>query len=103
MNNAGLSVGAFIRGPLVHTPQGIVVLAFSVLYFVIAAMLAFGFIAPPSPWLPANLLGLCLTWPFILVLLFIRSDFPVFSPSWGSAAWLGVCAVAPGAFTLWRA
>jgi hypothetical protein len=103
MNIVTPSVGAFIRGPLVHTQQGIVVLVFSALYLVAAFLFAFADVAPPSPWRQANAVGLSLVWPFILVLLFVRSGYPDFSPSWRSALWLTACAITPGALTIWRA
>jgi hypothetical protein len=103
MNTVAPSVGAFIRGPLIHTQQGIVVVVFSVLYLIAASLFAFSGVTPPSPWRQVNAIGLCLVWPFVIVLAFIRTDFPAFSPSWRSALWLSVWAIAPGAFTVWRA
>jgi hypothetical protein len=40
-------------------------------------------------------LGLCVAWPFIVFLVFIKIGLPSFAPSWTKAAFLTVCAAAP--------
>ena len=69
MDYRGQPVTALLRGPLLHTPQGIAVLAFSALYLLLAALYAFADLAPRPGWRAASIIGLCLAWPIILFLL----------------------------------
>jgi hypothetical protein len=102
MDYSGQPVAALLRGPLLHTPQGIAVLVFSAIYLLLAALFAFADLSPPPGWRAASIISLCLFWPILLFLLFVKHGEPSFAPSWGGAAWLACCALAPVVFTLWR-
>lgn len=97
----GPSVSAFVRGPLVHTPQGLVVVLFSAAYLACAAAVAAG-VEPPLGWRPFKVIGFGLFWPLVLFIQLVRMGFPSYHPSWRTTAWLGVWGIAPLAFALWR-
>ncbi|WP_157275017.1 hypothetical protein [Dechloromonas agitata] len=93
---------ALLRGPLVYTPQGLVVLASAVVYFAIAAAyLVFG-ITPPLGKDIEVVVALCLFWPFIVFLFFIKNGMPSFAPSRRGALFLSVVAGMPVLHVLWR-
>ena len=93
-------VGALIRGPLLRTPQGLVVLLFTTVYLVAAALCEFWGIVPWAGWSPERFTTLCLGWPVILFVFFVRDNQPCFLPSWSNSAWLCLCGAAPLAFVL---
>ena len=96
-------VRALLCGPLLHTPQGLAVIAFSAVYILFAALFAFTALAPPPGWRSSgNAIALCLSWPFVLLLVFMSRSQTAFSASWGETAWIGTCALAPVLFTLWH-
>jgi hypothetical protein len=95
-------IGALFRGPLLHTPQGLAVLTFSVIYLLLAALFGLADVPAPQGWRLANIVGICLSWPIVLFLMFLKYSQPSFAPSWSGALWLTICALAPVAITLWR-
>ena len=98
-------VSSFFKGPLLHTPQGIVVLACSAAYLLSALAVGVFELQPPFGWSSARFLSLSLGWPVLLLVFFIKNGQPSFRPSWPGAAWLAMCAVLPFVFVvfgLWR-
>jgi len=96
-------VTELLRGPLLHTPQGWVVIATGLLYAV-AALLGWFFgvnllVAKSS----SAFFVLCVAWPFITFLYFVRSSAPHFAPSKARAVELAITAVLPLGFAFWRA
>ncbi len=91
-------VTALLRGPLLSTPQGLVVIASCVCYSTLA--LAYGVfgLLPPFGKSTGSVVVICLSWPFIVFLLFIKEGMPSFAPSRGKAAFLAVCAAAPALY-----
>ena len=96
-------VTALLRGPLVSTPQGLVVLASSAFYWALA--LAYGVLGlvPPPGMMRGTAVVMSLAWPFIVFLLFIRDGMPSFAPSWSKAAFLAIGAAAPALWAAWDA
>lgn len=91
-----------IRGPLLHTPQGWVVLASVALYALLAlAVWLFG-VSSALGKTPGVALALCFFWPLINFLMYVRWNSPYFKASWSSAAYLLVVALAPVAYAAWR-
>jgi hypothetical protein len=97
------SIASLLRGPLISTPQGWVVVASAVLYAVLALALTVFGLSPPLGKSLGWALGLCIAWPFIVFLMFIKIGLPSFAPSWNRAAFLTVCAAAPMLGAAWRA
>ena len=101
MNYARESVGALLRGPLISTPQGLIVIASAVAY----AALAFAFLmhglTPPFSKSIASAVIVCASWPFIVFLQFIANGLPSFTPSLSRAAFLALCAAAPALYVAW--
>jgi hypothetical protein len=95
------SVAAVIRGPLVHTPQGLVVILAGVVYFGLALVFGATGITPPADQSTGSAVFFCLFWPFVLFLLFVKHGVPSFNPSWGNAAFLALCALMPVGFVIW--
>jgi len=102
MNYARESVGTLLRGPLLSTPQGFVVIASVVAY----AALAFAFLAlgltPPFGKSIASAVIVCASWPFIVFLQFVASGLPSFTPSLSRAAFLTLCAAVPALYVAWH-
>jgi hypothetical protein len=95
-------VAALLRGPLLRTPQGNVVLLFTACYLIAAVLVGlFGF-APWAGWTSGKFVAVCLAWPLILFLYFVRDNQPSFLPSWSSATWLSLCGAAPPLYMLFR-
>jgi len=92
----------FLRGPLLSTPQGWVVIGFSAIYLI------FGFLIlwiglPQIFSLKTDVLAtICFLWPGILFLYFVRVSSPSFFPSFLEAAWLCFYAIAPIGFWLYN-
>jgi hypothetical protein len=96
------SVAALFRGPLVSTPQGWVVVASAVAYAALALAFAFFGLGPPLGKGVAAAVTLCLLWPFVVFLLFVKHGLPSFAPSWSNAVFIAVCAAAPVLYFVWR-
>ena len=103
MDYGALPVTALIRGPLLHTPQGLVVLAASALYLIAATLIAVGLLPAPFRWPTWSTVGLFVFWPFVMFLLFVKWNQPDFRASWPAAVWLLLCALAPIVFGVWHA
>jgi len=95
------SVAALIRGPLVSTPQGRVVIASAVAY----AALAFAFLVlglpPPLSKSIGSTVVVCASWPFVVFLQFVAQGLPSFLPSLSGAVFLALCAAAPALYAAW--
>lgn len=103
MNYARLPITALLRGPLLHTPQGCVVLVYFVAYTIAAALVWFLQLPPPIGKTPEVFLTICLAWPFIVFLMFVRDGSPTFVASWPAAAWLILCGALPALFRIYDA
>lgn len=95
-------VTAVLSGPLLRTPQGAVVLVFSALYLLGALLFGAFDVVPPFSIRTQSVVGICVAWPLILFLLFVKEGAPSFEPSLGSAAWLAFLAVYPMGYLIWR-
>ena len=92
-----------LRGPLLHTPQGQVVIVVAIGYLALALLFGLGLVIPPiKSGVSGAIIG-CLIWPFIVFLFFVKNGLPSFKPSWFEAAFLAVCSVLPVVLVLWRA
>ena len=95
-------VSELLRGPLLHTPQGLVVVASALLY-ALAAFVAL--ILGVGSWLiksPAAYFVICFAWPFLTFLYFARSSAPGFAPSKARTFEVAVAALLPVAFAAWK-
>ena len=95
-------VSAVLSGPLLRTPQGWVVLFFSAVYLLGALLFGAFDIAPPFALRTLNAVGICIAWPFIVFLSFVKEGAPSFAPSLIRAAWLGFIAIFPVLYLIWR-
>jgi len=96
-------VSELLRGPLLHTPQGRVVLASALLY---AGFAGLGLIFGVSPLLSKSASAfflLCAAWPFITFLHFVRGSGPYFAPSIARALDLAFTALIPVGIFAWQA
>ena len=95
MNYPQLPLSALLRGPVLHTPQGMVLLVASTVY-VLVGLLSFAIgekVATPSV---AEKFGVwCLLVPLVLFVLFVRMNGPKFQPSKANAAWGTLLAALP--------
>jgi hypothetical protein len=91
-----------VRGPLLYTPQGWVVLGSAVLYVGLALVVAVSGTAPPVLKTHGAFYVLCVAWPFILFLYFVRLNGPSFVASNARALVLAAVAVAPFIYTAWQ-
>jgi len=96
------SVTSLFRGPLLHTPQGIVVLSYVFAYFLYAFLIGVLDVAPPFGWQVGKIVALCVSWPIILFLYFVKNNQPAFEASIAAAGWLVFYGAAPFLFILWR-
>ena len=87
-------MGELVRGPLLRTPQGYVVVATLVLY--VALAVASGVLGMnPLGRSQTTSLVLCAAWPIVVFLAFTRLGLPEFTPSGWQALWLTVIALMP--------
>jgi hypothetical protein len=98
MDYSRQSVGKLFRGPLLHTPQGVVLLISIAVYLSGAALFFFFDISPPFGWTAGKASGVFIAWPILLFALFIKQNMPEFVPSWPKAIWQSFYAVAPFVF-----
>lgn len=91
-----------LRGPLLHTPQGWVVLASGVLYLVVALAGAYLGVSSSVAKSPGAFFTICVAWPAITFLFFVRSSSPHFRASVAQAVHVAVAALAPVGYVLWR-
>jgi hypothetical protein len=94
-------VSSLLRGPLIHTPQGIVVVFSSILYLMAAALFSFTDITPPFGYSSAKTVVFCIGWPVIMFMLYIKKNLPQFEPSWSEAGFLAFCSPLPVLYPLW--
>ena len=97
-----LPVTALLRGPLLQTPQGWVVLAYAVVYLAAAGVVWLLQLPPPIGKTREVFLSLCFVWPFIVFLMFVRHGSPSFGGSWSATAWLVVYGALPAIFSWLR-
>lgn len=103
MDYTNQSVSALIRGPLVGTPQGWVVVASAIAYAALAlAFFVFG-LTPPMGKSVGGAVVTCASWPGVTFLLFVKHGLPSFAPSWRGALFLAVGAAAPALYVAWCA
>lgn len=103
MDYSNQSVSALFRGPLRSTPQGWVVLACPFIYAVLALIFGFFEIAPPLGKSVINTaIAICVSWPLIVFVLFVKQGIPSFAPSWLGAAYLGFVSAMPVLYPLYR-
>jgi hypothetical protein len=89
-------VGDLLRGPLLHTPQGIVLVIVAGVYWVAAMLFWSGVLAPvPSVESPALV---CALWPLLMFVMFVYHSSPGFAPSWWETGWTVVYALLPVVF-----
>ena len=94
-------VTALLRGPLVSTPQGLVVITCAVAYLGLAvAYLAFG-LSPPLGKTRGAAVVVCVSWPLIIFLVFVKQGIPSFAPSLAKSLFLTLYASAPILYVLW--
>ena len=92
-----------LRGPLLNTPQGLVVCAAAIGYLLFALLVVLGIATPPLKLGVSGVVIGAVGYPFVLFLLFVKNGLPSFAPSlWGSM-FLVICALIPVGFVLWRA
>lgn len=97
----GESIGTLFRGPILHTPQGIVVLFFFMAYLLCAFLVGVLGVAPPFGWPIGKTVALCIAWPIILFLYFVRDNQPSFEASLSAASWQFFYGVIPVLVMLW--
>jgi len=102
MSYANKSITELLRGPLLRTPQGLVVLGVCAVYL---GLLPLSYAGIFQPFGKSNSVAtlMCLAWPFITFLAFIwegSSTTPEFKPSVIRTIWLVICGMAPLLFYL---
>ncbi|MFM9915587.1 MAG: hypothetical protein ACKVOX_07255 [Rhizobacter sp.] len=87
---------------MLHTPQGWVCIATALVYLLLAvAIHLFG--APVSIGRTATTTTvICLFWPLITFLVYVKQNLPAFEASWSQALYLAVAAVAPIGYSAWK-
>lgn len=83
-----LPVSALLRGPLLHTPQGLAVVFWTVAYLAAAGVVWLFHLSPPFGKTLEVFFAICLVWPFVVFLTFIRDSKADFRSSWVTAAWV---------------
>jgi hypothetical protein len=94
-------IGELFRGPVLRTPQGWVLLAGSVTYVALGALL----LAAPSHIVSDAIQKLwigCFFMPLLLFLCFVRTNSPTFERSSPNAAWGAVLTLFPIVFVWLR-
>lgn len=94
MDYARQSVASLLRGPLLFTPQGKVVLFTWVVFWAWGAYVLYTGSALPFKKDVGSALVIAASWPFIVFLLFVRGSMPYFKASWGKACYLALVAAA---------
>lgn len=100
MTYANQPVAKLLRGPLLRTPQGWLVLAGLAGYWLLALLFGIGALIPPLGKDLGSAVVVCLAWPLITFLYFVKNGLPDFEASWGRAAMVGACVLAPVAYVL---
>ncbi len=102
MDYSAQSVTALFKGPLITTPQGWVVISAAIVYFTLAITFGVFDLAPPLVKSPSVAITICIFWPLIVFLQFVRSGLPSFRPSLSSTAIVGLYAIAPFIYVGWE-
>jgi hypothetical protein len=102
MDYSAQSVTALLRGPLITTPQGWVVIFAAIVYFTLAVTFGAFDLAPQLVKSPSVAITICIFWPFIVFLQFVKSGLPSFKPSILSAVITGLYAAAPFIYVGWK-
>lgn len=97
-----LPVAQLLRGPLLHTPQGWVVLASVALYAGLALLAALLGVSPTLAKTPGAFFVVCLSWPLITFLMYVRSNAPSFNASLSRAVHVAIVALCPVGYAVWR-
>lgn len=103
MSYSDQPIGALLKGPLLTTPQGHVVLISFLSYLVLVAFFAVGLLAPPLGKSIGSVVVTCLAWPFIVFLMFVKHGLPSFRPSSSGTLFLAAAALMPIAYVIWKA
>lgn len=103
MDYGRLPVTDLLRGPLLHTPQGRAVLFWAIAYLSAAAVVWLFQLPPPIGKTREVFIALCVVWPFIVFLMFIRHSTSDFRSSWPTAAWVAFYGALPVAFRIYDA
>ncbi|MDQ8022922.1 MAG: hypothetical protein REI94_13875 [Moraxellaceae bacterium] len=95
-------VSRLLKGPLLHTPQGMVVLATGAVG--LAGAIAWGLfeLGPALGKSAGQLTVMCLGWPIIIFLLFVKNGAPGFHPSWRQTMYLLVGALGLPVYLWWH-
>jgi hypothetical protein len=91
-------LGSLLKGPLLKTPQGRVVVGTIIGYLILAFLLAIEVVAPPNKMEVSNAIGFCVMYPLIIFVIFLKYGvFPHSSlrPSWFYVAFFTLCAFIP--------
>lgn len=102
MDYSNQPLSNLLRGPLLNTPQGRVVIAAAISYLALAVFISLGLVVPPIKSGVSGAIAGCLAWPFFVFLFFVKNGLPSFKPSWFEAAFLAFCSVLPVGVVLWR-
>lgn len=100
MDYTRTTVFTLLRGPLMFTPQGWVVLATSAACWSWAAYLWLSGSSIIGAHEAERELVLLLAWPLLVFLFYVRLCMPHFRASWTQTAYLAVTAVSLPAFVL---
>lgn len=100
MTYASQSVLNLLCGPLLRTPQGWVVLAGLGVYATLALLFGLGLLEPPLGKDLGSVLVICLFWPLLTFLFYVKNSSPGFEPSWIRAASIAVWAMGPVVYVL---
>jgi hypothetical protein len=96
------SVLLLLRGPLLFTPQGWVVLLTALLCWAWVVYALFTREAPLSEALQGRAVSMLSLWPFLVFLFYVRLCTPHFQPSWNKAMLLAISAASLPALELLR-
>lgn len=102
MDYSSAHVSALLRGPLLSTPQGWVVLTSFVGYYALAGLFALALIPAPLGKAIDTAVILCLFWPFIVFLCFVKEGAPSFKPSLWQTLFVASAALAPVIYVAYR-
>ncbi|MES2832056.1 MAG: hypothetical protein V4695_08690 [Pseudomonadota bacterium] len=95
MDYSNREVSALFQGPLRSTPQDWVVLFCAFVYLVLALVLYIFEIAPPFGKSVSTAIAICISWPLVVFLVFVKQGIPSFAPSWRGAVYIGVVSAMP--------
>lgn len=101
MDYGRLPVTDLLRGPLLHTPQGVAVVFCAIAYLSAAGVVWLFELPPPIGRTLEVFFMLCVSWPFIVFLMFIRHSTPDFRSSWATAVWVAFYGALPAVFRIY--